>query len=255
MAEPIAEYTVRDFSAVDTQIKEISERENVLTQKLKISNYKQISYILGGGLLALGAFLILLGISYRIAFPPEIEIIEKTKIIDPQKIVIQTPVGASVIHGNQSVPKTGGTVPDTMWGSQQKAPNRITKNIFGSDLSSSVTEDNVRPSNQLPERNKNVSVIGNRNVTTFTYVASNLSGYKDVISGWMWNDKDAQSPSSQYCYVLKEMAGNKIITYLARIQTGVGEPVSAYNSKSANDVGLSEIQWNNLERKCRWWPN
>ena len=42
MADPLAEYTVRDFSAVDRQIEQIAERERVVTQKLRLANLFQI---------------------------------------------------------------------------------------------------------------------------------------------------------------------------------------------------------------------
>ena len=40
MSEPLEEYKVRDFSAVDKQIEEIAVREHVLTNRLKIKLYK-----------------------------------------------------------------------------------------------------------------------------------------------------------------------------------------------------------------------
>ena len=70
-SEPLAEYTVRDFSAVEAQIQQIADREKIVTQKLKIANYKQIGLLAAGALVALGMFLVLAGIAYRIAFPPE----------------------------------------------------------------------------------------------------------------------------------------------------------------------------------------
>ena len=82
-SEPLAEYTVRDFSAVEAQIQQIADREKIVTQKLKIANYKQIGLLAAGALVALGMFLVLAGIAYRIAFPPEKkEIIETTKIVE-----------------------------------------------------------------------------------------------------------------------------------------------------------------------------
>ena len=36
MSETISEYTVRDFSAVDEQVRQIAERERIVTQKLKL---------------------------------------------------------------------------------------------------------------------------------------------------------------------------------------------------------------------------
>ena len=82
MAEPLAEYTVRDYSAVDAQVAQIAERERILTNKLKLANVKQALILAAGGLLAVGVFLLLAGIAYRIAFPSKPEVIEKTEIVE-----------------------------------------------------------------------------------------------------------------------------------------------------------------------------
>ena len=99
MSNPIAEYTVSDYSAVDAQIEQINERERVLTKKLKIANLKQLLIVGGIGLAALGVFLLLAGIAYRIAFPPTIEVVNKAKDInlnltsEPQKIDLRIRAG------------------------------------------------------------------------------------------------------------------------------------------------------------------
>ena len=82
MTRPLAEYTVRDYSAVDRQVEQIAERERQYTEKLKIRNYRQMTILCVGALLAFGLFLVLTAIAYRIAFPPKIEVIETTKVIE-----------------------------------------------------------------------------------------------------------------------------------------------------------------------------
>jgi len=102
MVEPLAEYTVRDYSAFDAQVAQIADRERVLTNKLKISNYRQLMILTGGTLLAIGVFLVLAAIAYRIAFPPLVEIIETTKVVEKTvipKIVIETPAGSVTNRG------------------------------------------------------------------------------------------------------------------------------------------------------------
>jgi len=100
MPDPIAEYTVRDYSAVDEQVKQIAERERVLTQKLKLANLRRLLILGVAALLAFGLFLILAAWAYRIAFPPEPTIIETVKVVEkviqPPKIVIETPDGSRV---------------------------------------------------------------------------------------------------------------------------------------------------------------
>ena len=71
------EYTVRDYSAVDAQVLQIAERERVRTQKMKIANLGSLVIL---GLYIAGALAILIlisGIAYRIAFPPDVEIVER----------------------------------------------------------------------------------------------------------------------------------------------------------------------------------
>ena len=98
MSETISEYTVRDFSAVDEQVRQIAERERIVTQKLKLENVKRALFLACAALLAVALFLFIAAIAYRIAFPPEPKIIEKVevveKVIEPQKIIIQTPAGS-----------------------------------------------------------------------------------------------------------------------------------------------------------------
>ena len=42
MVDKGAEYTVRDFSAVDTQVAEMAKREKLLTWRLRIENLKRL---------------------------------------------------------------------------------------------------------------------------------------------------------------------------------------------------------------------
>jgi len=105
MTDPIAEYTVRDYTAVDAQIAEVAEREKILTKNLQLGNYRNFIFLGGAGLLAVGLFLILVAIAYRIAFPPEPKIIETTKIIEKivtPTITIKTPPGSSVVESQET---------------------------------------------------------------------------------------------------------------------------------------------------------
>lgn len=110
MSDPIAEYTVRDFSAIEEQIKQIAERERALTNRIKIQNLKQLLFVLGVFLLAVGLFFILLSYAYKIAFKRDPEVIQKVEVIEKTlpatKIIIESsnskrevPVGSTVkIH-------------------------------------------------------------------------------------------------------------------------------------------------------------
>lgn len=307
MAEPIAEYITRDYSAVDKQVEEIAAREHVRTQKLRIENYRRMGIILGAGLLVLGVFLVLAGIAYRIAYPPEPEIIEKVeiveKIVEPQKIIIQTPPSTVVTQDDTPPPATQDSTsltviqedtsssindnpPLTIWGEPEQKSTRdsavsndgdssssqstSTTTIWG-DIEQETTQDdtgggdNESSNEQSTSDNISIqtstneeedeSVIGQRRVTTFTTLDSNLPEYGDVVTGWRWDHKDAKTPSYQYCYVNKDAGLNSLQVYLVDIPEGIGEPKSRYTIWNAQEVELTEYQWGNMEKKCRWWPN
>lgn len=110
MPEKITEYTVRDYSAVDRQIDEIANRERVLTQRLQLANYRRMAILGAGIILAIGLFIIMLAIAYRIAFPKTPEIIETVKvvekIVEPPDIIINTPPG---VLSQSGVPSSQGS--------------------------------------------------------------------------------------------------------------------------------------------------
>jgi hypothetical protein len=138
MVEPLAEYTVRDYSAFDAQVAQIADRERVLTNKLKISNYRQLVILTGGTLLAIGAFLVLAAIAYRIAFPPLVETIETTKVVEKTvipKIIIETPSG--------SLTKSGGVTPQDNVSILNDGVTRVT----GPKASNIIDDVNKRLSN------------------------------------------------------------------------------------------------------------
>ena len=62
MVDKGAEYTVRDFSAVDTQVAEMAKREKLLTWRLRIENLKRLGIPLIYFAAALAIVIIALGI-------------------------------------------------------------------------------------------------------------------------------------------------------------------------------------------------
>lgn len=152
-SEPLAEYTVRDFSAVEAQIQQIADREKIVTQKLKIANYKQIGLLAAGALVALGMFLVLAGIAYRIAFPPEKkEIIETTKIVEkivqpPEtNIVIQTPPGTVVNPNQTSSRNLNEQIPPSLSGGSSSSPNAT--ELSGEQATEAIQTINQRLQNE-----------------------------------------------------------------------------------------------------------
>lgn len=250
MADPIAEYTVRDFSAVDRQIEQIAERERVVTQKLRLANLFHIVKFAAISLIAAGVFFVLLGIAYRIAFPPEQKVIEKTEVIEgqasgagPQTIVIQTPTGSVI---NPSKVNSGASrIPSkNVWGAETSAEPSTTK---------PDTKDIVTPED-ASTKSSDLSAIGKRSVTTFTTVASNIVGFGPVTTGWRWGDVDASTPKSQYCYVnkYKEKGINETID-IADKSAVKDTPTDRYTASNARAAGISKTQWENILRKCSWF--
>jgi hypothetical protein len=267
MANPIAEYTVRDFSAVDRQIEQIAERERVVTHKLRLANLFQLVKFVVIGLVAAGIFFVLLGIAYRIAFPPEQKVIETREIVGsnanktvPQTIVIQTPSGSVINPGtnngavvvggaNATAPATKSTenslVPsNTMWGA--------TETVEATD--SPTIQDETVESDETDKKSSDLSALGKRSVTTFTTVNSNITGFEQVVTGWRWGDVDAKKPKSQYCYVnkFKKQGISETINIADKLGQN-DDPKNMYTSNNARAAGLSKTQWDSILRKCSWF--
>ena len=224
------EYVVRDYSAVDAQVDEIARREKEKTRQLQISNLTKLVF-LGLYILAGIALLILVcGIAYRIAFPPKIEVIEKTeiieKVVEPQPIIIQTPSGTST---------------------SLKTPSNTESKIFGND----DIAKNIRASEEGKDEEK--SVIGQRSVTTFTKIPSYIDGFASVTTGWTWNDINSKEPADEFCYVHKINSVGDTIRYDLAIKDNLN--INKTNVNQIYSSGLTESQLETLISKCRWFTN
>lgn len=268
MADPLAEYTVRDFSAVDRQIEQIAERERVVTQKLRLANLFQILKFAVIGLIAAGVFFVLLGIAYRIAFPPEQKILKKTEVVhdknvraQPQTIVIQTPTGSVInpSNANSALVVDGAVAQDTTSSISNDSSRIPSKTVWGPNTSveSSVTEttkEETVSKNDTKAKLSDLSAIGKRSVTTFTTVDSNISGFGPVTTGWRWGDVDAKTPKSQYCYVNKYRERGISETIDIADKLGLNDaPSDRYSVSNARVAGLSKTQWQSILRKCSWF--
>ena len=67
--EPIPEYKLHNFDAVDEQIKQMSVREREVTRRLVYANYLELAKVAAVMLIGLGFFILLIGIAIRIAYP------------------------------------------------------------------------------------------------------------------------------------------------------------------------------------------
>ena len=223
MAEPIAEYTVSNFNAVDNQIEQIAQRERVITQKLRLTNLFQVIKFAIIILAAVGLFFILLAIAYRIAFPAEKTIVKET-VIGQEAQTLDTVKTAPVSR---------------VWGTPDQ-PSQQQAN----------TQNDKR--NDSPKRENKDSVIGKRSVTTFTSVPSNIIGFGDVVTGWRWDDIDAKSPSNEYCYLERPEVNGLFKIDIASKNPEERKPKNLYTLVNSNEAGLSKTQWNDLLGKCRW---
>lgn len=251
MAEQITEYTVRDYSAVDAQINEIADREKIVTQKLKLENLKKFIFLGCVILLALGCFILLAAIAYRIAFPPNPDIIEKTeiieKVIEPQKIIIQTPTGTitsngQISSGNGNITPSNGQQLGKFFG--ENPSSEASDNTLKSETSNEALSANEQQ--EAPQNNG----AGKRTVHTFTSVASNHPEFKVVTTGWRWVNVNDNQPASQYCYSERRIAGKKEVLDLANIETANGQLNELPYKSSA---GVAKSVWNDLINSCRWF--
>lgn len=251
MAEQITEYTVRDYSAVDAQINEIADREKIVTQKLKLENLKKFIFLGCVILLALGCFIVLAAIAYRIAFPPNPDVIEKTeiieKVIEPQKIIIQTPTGTitsngQISSGNSNITPSNGQQLGKFFG--ENPSSEANDNTLKSETSNEALSANEQ---QEAPQNKGA---GKRTVHTFTSVASNHPEFKVVTTGWRWVNVNDNQPASQYCYSERRIAGKKEVLDLANIETANGQLNELPYKSSA---GVAKSVWNDLINSCRWF--
>ena len=267
MAEPIAEYTVRDFSVVDRQIEQIAERERVVTQKLRLANLFQLVKFAVIGLVAAGVFFLLLGIAYRIAFPPEQNVIQTKEVSSskennttPQTIVIQTPPGSVITPGNNNgaviVEGASTSAPATKSEGNSLAPSNTMWGVTETSeaASSSTIKNEPVKSDEPDKKSPDLSALGTRRVTTFTTVNSNIAGFAQVVTGWKWGDVDAKKPEGQYCYVEKseKLGINETISIADKLEKN-GALRNNYTLQNARAAGLSKTQWDNVLRKCRWF--
>ena len=79
MVDKGVEYTVRDFSAVDTQVAEMAKREKLLTWRLRIENLKRLGMPLIYFAAALAIVIIALGIFFWL--------IQKERVVEVDKVV------------------------------------------------------------------------------------------------------------------------------------------------------------------------
>ena len=253
MSEPISEYTVRDYSAVDEQVKQIAERERIVTQKLKLENVKRALFLACAALLAIAIFIFIAAIAYRIAFPPEPKIIEKVeiveKVIEPQKIIIQTPTGSTAEKSNV-VPAQKEQSLSKFFG---KSGNGISNEVSGSTGTSVVGNSSGKkePSNSKVNENNAESSTGlKRTVHTFTTINARPHGFVHVVTGWRWGKVTDDEPEYQYCYAERRASGKRESFDLARIDEPGQEVFNIkYNSKS----NVSRSTWGKLIESCRWF--
>ena len=232
MADEVSEYIVRDYSAIDRQVDEIARRERILTNRLNLENLKRFVLI---GLMVIGGICLLflaLAIAYRIAFPPE-------------KKVLENPLPVEITVKNEPIilkEKSNDTV-------NQNVPSN---KIFGIPNTNSNTTNNTNTEtkNIIQNEEKKKSKLDNTTVVTFKKQSSNLTGFKDVTTGWRWQNPNADKPFSEYCYVTNI---NNVLIDLANKNNDIKK--SLYDYYIANRYNLTKKQWNNLERKCQWYSN
>lgn len=247
MANPISEYTVRDYSAVDEQVKQIAEREKIVTRKLQLQNFKRAIFLGCICLLALGLFIFICALAYRVAFPPQVEVIEKTeiieKIVEPQKIIIQTPAGS--IAENRPTDEFSSSNPDL-------------SKFFGESSDVSQSNSTYNESTKSIQKNENEGIIPKqtepsgqkRTVHTFTTINAAEFSFDSVTTGWRWKRANDQRPETQYCYAERRKSGKKEVYDLANILSSNGAVMKLKNN---NKNEITTDVWDKLTAKCKWF--
>ncbi len=99
MEDKSTEYVVRDFSAVDRQVREMAKRENVLTWRLRIENLKRlgIPLILFATaaaiiILAIGIFLWLIKKEKIVEIDKVVEITKEIPVVSEKLKVVEVPI-------------------------------------------------------------------------------------------------------------------------------------------------------------------
>ena len=211
MAEPIGEYTVRDFSPVDRQIEQIAEREKLVTEKLRLANLFHIVKYAVIGLIALGIFFILLAIAYRIAFPPEPKIIETTRVVE--KIVQPSRVANEPLKETRIV-------------DSNNVENDLNSEQESFDVNSLNTEESSQASQEIERRLDDAGV-------------NNSEGSISASLSWdNYNDLDL---------IIEESDGNLIYFKKKRSSTNgiLDVDANANNSTKRSRMPVENIQWPN----------
>lgn len=171
------------------------------------------------------------------------EIVEK--IVQPPKIIIQTPAGS--IQETTSKSETVKNSADSrIWGSNET-----------SDGASDITQQ--QDPNPDGDQSLNGSVpekrtaIGSRSVTTFTSVPSSILNYGNVVSGWNWDKIEAENPERQYCYLEKSLGENGLSIQLATKSSSDSSVKILYTPSAASGAGITKKQWEAAAKKCVWW--
>ena len=111
MVDKGVEYTVRDFSAVDTQVSEMAKREKLLTWRLRIENLKRLGMPLIYFAAALAIVIIALGIFFWLIQKERVvevdKVVEVTKevpVVSEKLKIVEVPVyiETSPVQGNSS---------------------------------------------------------------------------------------------------------------------------------------------------------
>ena len=111
MVDKGVEYTVRDFSAVDTQVAEMAKREKLLTWRLRIENLKRLGMPLIYFAAALAIVIIALGIFFWliqkervVEIDKVVEVVKEVPVVSEKLKIVEVPVyvETSPAQGNSS---------------------------------------------------------------------------------------------------------------------------------------------------------
>jgi len=286
MAKKIAEYTTRDYTAVDRQLNEMSERESIITRRLRLKNLRKWLFLFLGILLGLGIFIILLSIAYRIAFSsayfrivekPVIEIVEKI-IERPVLQIVEKPVVQIV---EKPVVQIVEKVIERI---VEKPVVQIVEKVIERIVEKPIVEIVEKPVYisrpeyviiKVPDASlsevieipiyieKIIKVpiqVGavNDKFSFFHHEKINKNGVDSVTVGASYESVNSPYPEEQWCYAegIKKLSANAWNRTDLGNKIGLASPTyTVISKKDATSFGASIANLERARKSCMWYPD
>ena len=226
-------YTSHNFDAMDAQILQMAEREKAVTRSQVLRNNLASVKLIGLFLLALGLFAILLALAYKIAFPKEKVIHERIKIND------------SINNGESSYIINEKNNLQNRLIEKEKEIITLTNTLQEYKENNLTLEEKVK--NQINNDSSDPQEI-KTNVTSFLFTRSDTEGYRNVVTGWEYENSTDKIPKEIFCYY--EQMNNGVMTQINAGYQYPGEIPILYDWDKSGLI--TKKLFYALSKKCSW---